>query len=483
MKQKSIKKNMLMSIILTASNFIFPLITFSYVSRILTPTGTGKVAFVSSIIQYFSYIATLGIPAYGLREAAKVRDNKDKLSKLVHELFIINIISTILSFILLFIAVLCIPKLYDYKILILIMSISIGLNTIGLEWLYNALEEYSYITIRSLLFKIIYIPLVFLLIHSKSDYLIYGFLTIFVTSANYICNFINIRKHIYFKKYDEYNLKKHIKPILVLFSASIIISIYNNFDVIMIGFMKSEFSVGLYNTALKIKNIILSLSTAITAVLIPRIANYIGRKNEKVIKELILKSFKTSMLLSLPFAIYILIFPKQIILLISGSKYISASPTLQVLMVCIILLILTNLFGNQLLIPLGKEKRFSQSVFVGLFINLFLNLLLIPTYGLFGAAIGTLVTEFWNVIWMSTGVGGYAKYLLKNAKIYIYAISIIIAGLLSFLVYNYVLDIRNIFIVIVTSIVFFGTYYLQLLLLKEELIHDFLITIKKKVIR
>lgn len=472
MKQKSIKKNMFMNIILTLSNFLFPLITFSYVSRVLTPVGTGKVAFVSSVIQYFSYLAILGIPAYGLREAAKVRDDKDKLSKLVHELFIINIVSTILSLLLLFGSVLIIPKFNDYKLLFLIMSSGIFLNTIGFEWLYNALEEYSYITIRSLIFKILYIPLVFLLIHNESDYLIYGFLSIFVTSASFICNFINLRKFINLKKYNNYEFKKHLKPIFILFSASIIISIYANFDVIMIGFIKDEYAVGLYNAALKIKSIVLSLSTAVTSAFVPRIANYINSKNNDGIKKMIMNSFRISMLLALPVIVYTFIYASRVLLLISGNDYLPATSTLQVLMICTVALVLTNLFGNQLLIPLGKEKRFTQSVFVGLFINLILNFLLIPSYGSFGAAIGTLVTEVWNIIWMSTGVKEYIGIIIKETNWYKYIIALVPSVIVSYVLFMLTNNLRNIYVILITGIVFVFIYYSLLLLMKENVLYN-----------
>lgn len=479
MKQKSIKKNMFMSVLLTVSNFIFPLITFGYVSRILTPIGTGKVAFVSSIIQYFSYIATLGIPAYGLREAAKVREDKEKLSKLVHELLIINFISTIFSFLLLIISVICIPKFNEYKTLFIIMSCSIVLNTIGVEWLYNALEEYSYITIRSLIFKILYIPLVFLLINKESDYLIYGFLSIFVTSANYICNFINIRKYITLTKFKNYDLKRHIKPILVLFSASIIISIYANFDIIMIGFIKDEYAVGIYNAALKIKNILLSLSTAVTSVLVPRIANYIHKKDYENVKNIIVKSFNVSMLFAFPAIVYTFIFSKNILLFISGNSYLSATSTMKVLMICTIVLIFTNLFGNQLLIPLGKEKRFTQGVFIGLFINIFLNILLIPKYGSFGAAIGTLITEVWNVIWMATAIPQYVKYIFLKSDWYKYLIAIIPSCFISYILIYIFNDINNMFLILISGLIFVLNYFILLFLQNESNLKNVKIKIKR----
>ena len=90
--KKSLKLNFVMNAILTMSQFIFPLITFPYVSRILLPEGTGKVSFATSVISYFAMFAQLGIPTYGIRACAQVRDNKEELTRTAQEIFFINLI-------------------------------------------------------------------------------------------------------------------------------------------------------------------------------------------------------------------------------------------------------------------------------------------------------------------------------------------------------------------------------------------------------
>ena len=79
-----------MNFILTASNFIFPLITFPYVSRVLGASGTGKVSFAISVVSYFTMVAALGVPTYGIRAAAKVRDDQEKLNRTTQEILIIH---------------------------------------------------------------------------------------------------------------------------------------------------------------------------------------------------------------------------------------------------------------------------------------------------------------------------------------------------------------------------------------------------------
>ncbi len=460
-----------MSIILTTSNFIFPLITYSYVARVLGTVGTGKVAFVNSILSYFLYIAILGIPGYGLRECAKIRDDKEKLSHLVQELLIINLISTAIAYACLTAAVLSVPKLESYKALFVIMGVYIFLNTIGLEWVYNALEEYRYITIRSITFKIISVVLTFLLIRSESDYLFYGFLTIFTMSASYILNFINLRKYVSLKKKAKYNLKRHLKPIMFFFSASIIITLYSNFDVSMLGFIGTEEQVGLYYAALKIKAMILSLSTAVTAVIVPRMSYYIKNGNKELAKNLTEKSLRVSFLLAIPIALYVVVFAENCIAFLCGSEFLPVANTLRVLMVCIVPLVMSNLFGNQILIPLGDEKRYSLSVFVGMWINIILNAIMIPFWGAFGAAIGTLVTESWNVLCMSGGLAKeYRMYIFSRITLWKYFVPLILATVISFIVGRFISGVYVIVQLALTGSVFFIVYYVSLLIIKEPIL-------------
>ena len=248
MKKTSIKKNFIMNALLTMSSFIFPLITFPYVSRILSPEGTGKVSFATSVIAYFALFAQLGIPTYGIRACAKVRDDKIELSRTVQEIFIINVGMTAITYIAFGIALGCVPRLQAERLLFLIMSTTLLFNTIGMDWLYRGLEKYTYITLRSILFKFIALLAMFALIHQKSDYVIYGGISIFASSASNIFNFFHANKYISLKPVESYNFRRHLKAVVVFFAMSCATTIYTNLDTVMLGFICT-------NTAMKFCNL------------------------------------------------------------------------------------------------------------------------------------------------------------------------------------------------------------------------------------
>ena len=237
-EKKSLKLNFFMNAMLTMSSFLFPLISAPYIYRVLQADGKGKVTFATSLIAYFLMLARLGIPTYGVRACAKVRDDKQALSKTAHELLIINLIMSVVAYGLLFLALAFVPQLREDRLLYLVVSLTIIFDTIGMEWLYKALEQYSYIAIRSMIFKLVALVGMFLLVRSKEDYVIYGGLTILAASASSVFNFFHARKYISMRPMGGYKLSPHIKAVAIFFAMTCASTVYTNLDTVMLGFMR-----------------------------------------------------------------------------------------------------------------------------------------------------------------------------------------------------------------------------------------------------
>ena len=299
-KQKSLKINFIMNSILTMSSFIFPLITFPYVSRILLPAGTGKVSFVTSIMSYFALVAQMGIPTYGVRYCAEIRDDKYKLSQAVQEIFLLNLILTIISYGVFGLMLISIPSFWEERALFIIMSSMMLFNVIGMEWLYKALEQYTYITIRSILFKFAALIATFIFIHEQQDYIAYGAITIFASSASSVYNFINARKIISWRPVGGYNFRRHLKPIFIFWGLTCAATVYVHLDTVMLGLMKTEVDVGYYNAAVKIKGILVSIVTSLGVVLLPRSSYYLEKNLKKEFYEITSKALNFVMLTAVP---------------------------------------------------------------------------------------------------------------------------------------------------------------------------------------
>lgn len=469
---KSVKFNLFMNFILTASSFIFPMVTFPYVSRVLGAAGNGKIDFIASVASYFSMVASLGIPTYGIRACAAVRDDKEKLSKTAQELIIIHAIMTVISLSFFFVAMFGVDRLHQEEELMIINGVSLFLNVLGGNWLYSALEQYQYITVRSIFFKIISVFLMFALIHKKEDYILYGAITVFAAAGSNILNFINLRKHIFLKPYKEYNLKQHMKPILVFFAQSIAITVYTNLDTVMLGFMKDDTEVGLYAAAVKVKNILSSLVTSLGTVMLPRLSYYIKNDRLDEFKKMIHTAVEFVLVISLSLSFYFVIMAEESILLLSGTSYVDATLAMQIIIPTIIFIGLSNITGIQFLTPLNKEKYVLFSVIVGAVVDLILNIIFIPGMGAAGAALGTLVAEI-SVLLVQV-------YLIKKEFSYgIFSMNTIlqvisattISGIVLLVVKN-TIELTVFFKLLITSIVFFAIFLVICVLVKIQIVQD-----------
>ena len=468
MKQKSIKFNFIMNMILTMSSFIFPLITFPYVSRILLPVGTGKVSFATSLISYFSMFAQLGIPTYGIRACAKVRDNREDLTRTAQELLIINLLMSSLSYIVLFLLLGFIPRFQADKPLYVIVSFTIILTSIGMEWLYKALEQYTYITIRSVLFKFVALVAMFLLIHQESDYVIYGGITILAASASNIFNFINVHKYIDLKPVGNYNFKRHFEAVGTFFAMACATTIYTHLDTVMLGFMVSDTDVGYYNAAVKIKTVLVSIVTSLGTVLLPRASYYVENGMVNEFKSITKKAISFVFLLATPLMLYFILFSKEGIYFLSGSAYGGSILPMQLIMPTLLFIGITNILGIQILVPLGKEKIVLYSEIVGAIIDVIINAILIPHFTSAGAAIGTLVAEFAVLVVQYIALKDEVTDIFKQVHYFRILIALVLGSAASLWVKA--LGFGNFLTLFISAVLFFGAYGTYLLIRKEEMV-------------
>ena len=467
-KKNSLGMNFVMNIILTMSTMIFPLITFPYVSRVLLAEGNGKVQMASAFVSYFVMVSQLGIPTYGIRACSVVRDNRRELTKTVHELCMINVIMTLISSIALFLMIGQIPRLRSESTLYLVSSAAIFLNAVGMEWLFKGLEQYRYITIRSLVFKVIAVAAMFLLIQTQEDYVIYAGISVLASYGSAIFNLTQLHKFIDLKPVGGYEIKRHLKPVFVFFALTCAATIYTNLDSVMLGFMTTDADVGYYGVAVKVKNILVSIVTALGAVLLPRVSYYHDRGEEKEFRSVISKAMRFVLLLSFPMAIYFMIFARQSIFVLSGDTYGKSILPMIAIMPTLIFIGMTNIMGMQVLVPTGRERIVLYSTVAGAVTDVIVNAALIPEFQALGAAIGTLIAEGAVLAVQFVALKAERQYLFGHRSLLRIIPALMVGGLTSAWIGG--LPLGNFLILILSAIVFFGAYLLVLHMTGEPLL-------------
>lgn len=469
-KQKSLKFNFIMNAMVTISSVIFPLITFPYISRVLGPVGTGKVAFATSLITYFNMFAQLGIPTYGIRVCAQVRDDKEKLSRTAHELLFINLITCMVSYVTFAIILLNVSRLHNDKIIYVIISSSILLNAIGMEWLYQALEQYAYIATRSIIFKLLALCSMFLLIHNKEDYVMYGAISIIAASASNIFNFFHAKKYIFIKPVGDYHPWKHFSSVMVFFSMACAATIYVNLDSVMLGFIKGDMDVGYYTAAVKIRAVLVGCITALGTVLLPRASYFIEHKMYKEFWSISRKALNFVIIVASPVLLYFVLYAKYGIYFISGVQYEKSILPMQIITPTLLFIGLTNILGLQILVPLNQEKKVLYSEIVGAIVNLILNTLLIPRFGVAGAAFGTLIAEFSVLFVQFCYLKRDIDDIVKSFRYKLVFISLLLGTVASYWITF--INLSIFFTLLLTAVLFFGVYGGCLLINKEPFITD-----------
>ena len=336
--------------------------------------------------------------------------------------------------------------------------------------MYKALEQYTYITIRSIIFKFIALIAMFILVRNVDDYVIYGGISIFAASASNVFNFIRLRKIIGTKKVSNLNFKKHFKPVFMFFIISCATTIYTNLDNVMLGFMKDDVEVGYYNAATKIKNILVSIVTSLGTVLMPRASYYIQQEMWDEFYKLSKKAIKFVLLAATSMMIYFMIFAREGVLFLSGEAFGGAVVPMIIVMPTLLFIGLTNIMGIQMLIPMGKENAVMISTFAGAIVDLILNAIFIPFLGSSGAAIGTLVAELVVLIVQMVYLKKDVKYLYSNQSYFKIIIALAISTVVALAVKHFI---SGVFIkLVVSAVLFFGVYVVMLYIMKEEVVSE-----------
>lgn len=476
----SVKSNIILNGINTVTSILFPVITFPYAARILLPEGIGIVNFLSAIVSYIVLITSVGIPLYAVKEIAKVREDKSLRDKTAIEIIALSILLCFAGYLLALILSLYVPEIKENIHLFWILSLSILFNSIGVNWFYQGIEDFKYITIRALIIRVISAICLFLFVKTTSDILIYGLITVGSTVGNGAINFLHLHSHLSLKNisYRYLNISKHIKPALQVFLLNLIISLYVQLNPIMLGFISGNESVGYFTAGTKISHVGLTLITSIGTVLLPRCSHLIETCDEIGFASVIRKSLSLTLLLSWPMMVGLMVLAKPIVILFSGEEFIPAISVLYWNAPVIIIISLTNLMGIQILYPKGKVSLVITSVAIGAISNTLFNFLLIPSYGALGATISTLVAELLVLISQIWFGRKYFPFNVKSAIFTKYAIGALVMG--GFVYLSQTLVTSSIFKIIVGLIIGFTAYMIFLVLIKDKMLKEATALIFKK---
>ncbi len=398
MRTHSGKYNLMMVYVLQASGFLFPLITYPYITRTLGSANLGTIGFASSVSSYFAAVATFGMFSYAVRTCSRLRGDRAALQRTAMELLTANSVTTLLAVILFAGAVMAVPGFRAIWPYLLLSGVIFATDFLGVSWFYTAMEQFDYITLRTISFKCLSLLLIFILIRNASDSLLYAGILAFSAVGTNLLNFLYARELLGAPIRLTRGFSCHYAATGWFFIQSVSLTIFSNMDVTMMGFVSTAEQIGNYEAALKLKLLLTALVSSLGNVFLPRLSRQYKEQNMHDYWNTAHKSLRYACFVSLPIIALLWICGDEMILLFCGAEYVYAGTILKLLGAAIFFIGVSTVSGTQLLLSMGKQKQMLLSLAVGCLLNFVMNLWLIPLYQGAGAAFSTVCAELFVVL-------------------------------------------------------------------------------------
>lgn len=403
-------------------------ITFVYLARVLTASGFGLFSFAQAILMYLLLFVDSGLSILGIREIAQ---NRKKLGKIGANIFALRLILAAILFFISIIIVIVVPAPLPVKYLLALTFLMVFPRALNSEWVYQGLEKMELMSVSRVLEQAIFFVLVVLTIKNLNDILAIPVAQLIggaLTSLIFFFLLIKYFMPLSFKNVDFSNWTNLFFLSVPLGVSSIFIQIYINLDVIMLGFMKNTEVVGWYNAAYKLFFAFLGIIGVFATAVFPIVCKKFAEGEEQA-RTFLEKYLRLMNLWSFPAALLAILCADPAIRLIFGPNYLPGSMAFKILIVTIMIVSVSGVYGGLVLLPVGRNKEYMYGVGLGAAANIVLNFILIPPFSLVGAAVATLITEMIVAF-------AFIYYTQRVIKIpwWEYVVKPLLAGAVAFLI-------------------------------------------------
>ena len=399
---KRILENMISLTGLQFASYILPLITLPYLTLVLGPEKFGLTQYAISLITYFQFFTDYGFNLSATRELAICRDDNQKISQIFSSVMFIKLCLCILSFIILLLIVMFIPKFNeDSYVYILTFGMVIGYMLFP-TWLFQGLEYMRYTSILNIIGKIVFTVLIFIFIHDTTDYMLVplinslGYILVGILGIYIALTKFNIKITIPSIR----DIKYHLREGWYVFISTIAINMYTTTNTFLLGLLTNNTLVGYYSIAEKIILAVNGLLNPISQALYPFISRTVKTDDKTRSIEFIRKITKIMTLVGIVLSAGLFIFAKPIILLLFGQSYVNSVIILQIISIDPLAVSLSTVFGVETMLTFNYKKAFTSIVMIGGIIDIVLGIILITLMKEIGIAISFATTEIFITIAM-----------------------------------------------------------------------------------
>ena len=391
-RNPDVKRNFVYNGILTLSNYIFPLIVYPYVSRVLGVSNIGICNFVDSIVHWFILFSMMGMTILGNREMAAIGDDRVKRSKAFSELMALNLVTTLIAALGLLMAIFTVSKLFAYRSLLYVGVLKLFANFLCIDWYFRGTEDFRYITGRTIFVKILYVGAVFLFVKKAGDYPLYYLLTVLMLVANAVINLFYARRSVSLVR-RGLEPGRYLKPFLMLGMYMLLTALYVTLNVTWLGFVTNDEQVGYYTTASKLYSIVIAFFSAFTGVMLPRMSSLVSENRIEDFRSMIDRTFDLLFMFAVPLVVYASLCAPEIVRIFAGAGYEGAYVPARIMMPLILVVGLEQIYVIQILMPNKRDRSIFVNSCVGATVGVLLNILLVSRLQAVGSAIVWITSE------------------------------------------------------------------------------------------
>ncbi len=388
----SVKKNFIYNSLITVSSYVCPLITYPYVSRILGVGNIGICNFVDSLVNYFVLFSMMGITTVGIRAITENKNDKIKLSRDFWSILCLNAITTVMAIVALIVAIYTVPDLFPYRNLLYVGVCKLAFNLFLVEWFYVGLEDFAYITQRTLLVRLLYIISIFLFIRKAEDYPWYYILTVASVCINAVINILHSRMYVHLS-FKDVSVRPFLYTFVVMGIYILITNVYTSLNVVWLGVVTDTIQVGYYTTATKLYTIIMAFFSAFSSVLFPRVSSLLSENLQDEYWYKIRQAVDVLFAISMPMIITAFTCSAPLVVLLSGKGYEGAYLPFKIITPLLFIVGLEQIVVLQILLAHKKETLLLIVSIVGALTSVVVNLICTKPLGATGSAIAWLISE------------------------------------------------------------------------------------------
>lgn len=394
-------KNTASLIVLQATNYLLPLITLPYLSRILGPEKFGLIFFAQMFINYFMILSDYGFNQIGVRQVTQNQNNNRKLSLIVSSIFNLRIFLSLIGFGILLSVITIFDTFTEDKLLyVLTFGMVIG-NMMMPTWFFQGIQQMKYITVLNLVSKLIFTVSLFIFVNSKKDYLLVPLLNSLGFIISGIIAIYLLRKKyeidIYFTPLEI--IKKQLRIGFSMFATNLSIASYTSTNAFILGNVVSNQSMGYYGGVEKIIHTMKFMFTPFYNALYPYFSNNYVKNKQKFYKEIKI-GFFASLLGGAVIYCSMIFFAEEIITFILGKEYLQGLDVFYIFSILILITPSSYFLFNVVFLSLSLEQ-YSMRIYVigGVFNIILLSILLyLFDHPSISAAVANVVTQILNLV-------------------------------------------------------------------------------------